>query len=233
MMNSPKLFDFDDSQSLADALSQRVISDLEAVLKVRESATLLLSGGSTPRLFFKTLSRIPFEWNRVKISLVDERMVPKDHPESNAAMIQRLLRQNEAAAAEFILMYEARMDAQNASKVCEQNFKTKLFPFDVIVLGMGNDGHTASLFPRNPSLKEALDPNNSALCISMTPQDAPHQRLSLTLSAILSAQHIYVHFEGEAKAKVYQEAMAGRDSHVMPIRAVLQQNQKEIKVFKR
>lgn len=106
-------------------------------------------------------------------------------------------------------------------------------PIDVLILGMGGDAHTASLFPNNVKLEEAFDLAREDLCIAIEPDSAPFMRMSLTLRALLSARHIYLHFEGEEKRKVYEEAMNGEDQHEMPIRSVLNQELKDIEVFYR
>ncbi len=86
---------------------------------------------------------------------------------------------------------------------------------------MGNDSHTASLFPNNEKLKEAFDLENENLCISITPQTAPYERMSLTLGAILSAKNIILHIQGEEKLKVYEKALVSTDIYKTPISAVL------------
>jgi 6-phosphogluconolactonase len=96
---------------------------------------------------------------------------------------------------------------------------------------MGDDGHTASLFPHNPKLPEALDMNNDTLCIAMTPSTAPHERMSLTLAALLQAHRLYLHFEGEKKRLVFDEAIKNTDANEMPIRALLHQDTKDIEVY--
>ncbi|WP_295421007.1 6-phosphogluconolactonase [Sulfurovum sp.] len=222
---------FSNSQSLADALSQKVATDLEAALAKKGKATLLVSGGSTPITLFEKLQKCDIDWSKVRIGLCDERWVPPQHPDSNERLIKQKLMQSYAAKAEFIGMYHDTPSAKDAQLDCAAEIKQKLLPFDVLILGMGKDAHTASLFPHNPKLKEGLDIHNTSLCIALKPLDALHSRMSLTLPAILSADHLYLHFEGEEKRAVYKNALEGNDIYEMPIRALLQQKQKKVEVY--
>ena len=120
---------------------------------------------------------------------------------------------------------------KDAEILCGETIKEKLLPFDVLVLGMGSDAHTASLFPDNVKLKEAFDLENEALCIAIEPKTANYMRMSLTRQAILSAAHIYLHFEGKEKLAVYREALSGEDMYTMPIRSVIMQDSKDVEVY--
>lgn len=128
-------------------------------------------------------------------------------------------------------MYQDRLSADEAESTCDKTIKASLWPCDVAVLGMGEDAHTASLFPFNEKLTQAFDPGNRGLCIAITPQSAPHQRMSLTLSALLQVKHLYLHFEGEKKRSVFEEAMKTGDRVAMPIRSILHQDTNDIEVY--
>ncbi|HHD83429.1 MAG TPA: 6-phosphogluconolactonase [Campylobacteraceae bacterium] len=222
---------FETPDALAQSLSDAIAVDLSEAIAERGRATLLVSGGSTPLRLFRALRKKPIAWEYVRVGLCDERWVPESDPASNAAFVKRELLQEHAAAATFVGIYTEGVVPEEAEALCSRRLKEWLWPFDVIVLGMGTDAHTASLFPWNPRLQEALEKSDPELCIAMTPSDAPHPRMSLTLQAILSAGHIYLHFEGEEKLRVYEEALQGDDAFAMPIRAVLKQNEKKIEVY--
>jgi len=224
-------YEFASSQELAEALSQRIATDLQAAIDAKGSASLLVSGGSTPKPLFRVLCEKDIDWSRVRIGLVDERWVDPAHEESNERLIRNELLQGRAAAAEFVGMYQEGSSAEEAEVSCSEKIEKELSPFTVVVLGMGGDAHTASLFPDNPKLEEAYRLSNPLYCIAIHPQSAPHTRMSLTLPAILSAEHLYLHIEGEEKQKVLEEALRGEDRFAMPIRAVLQQNQKTVEVY--
>jgi 6-phosphogluconolactonase len=222
---------FAHSDDLINALSVSIIADLEEVISEKGSAVLLVSGGSTPKPLFKRLSETPIAWENVRIGLCDERWVNPEHADSNEKMVRDLLLREYAASAQFIGLYCAGMSADEAQNECSQRVKSELWPIDVCILGMGDDAHTASLFPNNPKLLEGLDESNKNLCIAITPQTAPHPRMSLTFCAIMSACHLYLHFEGEKKRLVFEEALRGTDVVAMPIRAFLHQKIKDIEVY--
>jgi len=228
MSRSEHAFSIQDD--LIEALSQSILAQLQEAISTKGKASLLVSGGSTPKPLFEKLKQASLEWEKVTIGLCDERWVPSSHADSNAQFVKEFLMQDKAGKASFVGMYKEGRDAHEAEEVCSQDMQ-KLLPFDVVILGMGGDAHTASLFPENEKLEEAFDLKNKKLCISIEPKTAPHMRMSLTLSAILSAEHLYLHFEGKEKLSVYEEAISGEDRHTMPIRSVLNQNIKDIEVY--
>jgi 6-phosphogluconolactonase len=222
---------FAHSDELLSALCTAIITDLEEAISEKGSAVLLVSGGSTPKPLFKRLRETPIAWENVRIGLCDERWVNPEHADSNEKLVRELLLQEHAINAQFIGLYCTGMSADEAQNECSEKVKSQLWPIDVCVLGMGDDAHTASLFPHNPKLLEGLEDGNKNLCISITPQTAPHPRMSLTFSAIISTRHLYLHFEGEKKRLVFEEALRGSDVEAMPIRAFLQQEIKDIEVY--
>jgi 6-phosphogluconolactonase len=221
---------FSKQEDLTEALSQSILAQLQKAIETKGKASLLVSGGSTPKPLFEKLKQVPLDWEKVTVGLCDERWVPSSHADSNEQFVKELLLQEKASKANFVGMYKVGMDADEAEEVCSQEMR-KLQPFDVVILGMGTDAHTASLFPENEKLEEAFELKNQNLCISIEPKTAPHMRMSLTLSAILSAEHLYLHFEGKEKLSVYEKAISGADRHTMPIRSVLNQDIKDIEVY--
>jgi 6-phosphogluconolactonase len=221
---------FSKQEDLTEALSQSILAQLQKAIETKGKASLLVSGGSTPKPLFEKLKQAPLDWEKVTVGLCDERWVPSSHADSNEQFVKELLLQEKASKANFVGMYKVGMDADEAEEVCSQEMR-KLQPFDVVILGMGTDAHTASLFPENEKLEEAFELKNQNLCISIEPKTAPHMRMSLTLSAILSAEHLYLHFEGKEKLSVYEKAISGADRHTMPIRSVLNQDIKDIEVY--
>jgi 6-phosphogluconolactonase len=218
---------------LLHALSRRIAKDLREAIEKRSRASLMVSGGKTPQALFEMLSQEALPWEKVSVGLVDERWVSPEHAESNERLVKTYLLQGKASSASFIGMYHEGVDAYEAQEICHQRIKNTLWPFDVVILGMGNDGHTASLFPHNSALKKGLAIGTDTLCIAVQPGSALHMRMSLTLRAILAADHLYLHFEGEDKVAVFEEAMEGMDVDGMPIRAVLHQPDKEVEVYYR
>lgn len=230
-MTNIHLHQFQNSQTLVESLSQKISKQLQEAINQRGKASLIVSGGSTPKPLFEKLSSIDIEWSAVTVGLCDERWVDAHHADSNEKLVREYLFQNRASGAKFSSMYREGLEAVDAIEQCNRQVQMDLMPMDVLVLGMGGDAHTASLFPHNAKLAEGLSLENSSLCITMQPDDAPHQRMSLTRKAILDAEHIYLHFEGEQKRRVYDEAIGGEDMITMPIRSILNQKQKDIEVY--
>jgi len=227
--STSNLHEFENSQALVENLSQKIAKQLQQAIDKQGKASLIVSGGSTPKPLFEKLSTIDIEWSAVTVGLCDERWVDANHKDSNEKLVREYLLQARASGAKFSSMYREGVEAVEAIELCEERITQELLPLSVVILGMGTDAHTASLFPHNPKLAEGLSLESGRLCVSMKPADAPHQRMSLTLPAILGAEHIYLHFEGEQKRRVYEEAVSGEDAMAMPIRSIL--NQKNIEVY--
>jgi len=229
MMNN--IHNFEIQNELIEQLSQRIIKNLEEAILKNGKATLLVSGGNTPKPLFEKLSSINIDWEKVVVGLCDERWVSTKHKDSNELFVKSILLKNFARKAQFVPLFQENLLIEDAQEFCSQTVANKLFPFDVVILGMGTDGHTASLFPNNVKLKEALSLDNENLCISMEPEFAPHKRMSLTRSAILGACNIYLHFEGEEKQKIFEKVLEGMDINKMPISSIINQSIKSIEVY--
>lgn len=212
---------FDDPGTLAGELAESVAADLRAAVSSDGEATLVVSGGSTPRPFFHALARLPLGWDRVTVTLADERWVAPDDEASNEALVRRELLVAEAAAASFLPLKNAAATPEEGRDACEQALAGLRRPFDVLVLGMGGDGHTASLFPGAAELAAGLDPEGARLCLAVRPRSAPHPRMSLTLPALLASRKIVLHLVGEEKLAVYRRALQPGPLEELPIRAVL------------
>jgi len=215
------LHTFATNAELSQELAGRIAADLADALALRRTAILAVSGGSPPRPLFEALSLQPVEWSRVIVTQVDERWVEDDHVDSNARLIKQYLLQNRAAAAEFL-----GMKTPDASPfAAEAAVSAKLAPcaegIDVVVLGMGDDGHTASFFPGAATLARALDPVGTELCVAVRPPSAPHDRMTLSLATLLRARHVYLHIVGAAKQAVLRRAGEPGEIAQLPIRALL------------
>jgi 6-phosphogluconolactonase len=200
---------FASRQELAAALASDVAASLSTAITDRGHAQLALSGGTTPKLFFHELAHIKIDWSRVTITLVDERCVPITDDRSNAKLVREHLLRLRAASAKFVQLYGGRDNAQ------------ELGPFDVVVLGMGTDGHTASFFPGGDNLGEALDVLTTKRIVTMTAPGAPEKRLTFTLPILLDSNFVVLHIEGEDKKKALAEAEKPGPVKDMPIRAFL------------
>jgi 6-phosphogluconolactonase len=193
---------------LAKALANRVAAALSAGITRNGSAILAVSGGTTPQLFFQHLSKREIAWEKVSITLVDERSLPETSDRSNARLVRLALLQNHAAKARFVPLY-ANPSAE------------RLGAFDACILGMGNDGHTASFFPGGNTLAEAINPATTKSLITMEAPGAGEPRITFTLPRLTKAKFLALHIEGAEKSRVLATAIAGDDKMQMPVRAVL------------
>ena len=221
---------FDDADSLANALAAQVAADLRAGIASLGAATLAVSGGSTPKKFFAALSSEKLDWGKVTITLVDERWVDSSSDRSNAKLVADLLLQNEAKAATFISLWSGGdLPTVEAVAKTNANLAELKLPFDAVILGMGNDGHTASFFPGGDTLHEALTSAGPALTLNA--QGAGEPRITLTLPCLLQSKAIYLHIEGPEKAATLEKAIAVGPVEDMPIRAVIRQTQVPISIY--
>lgn len=227
----PAIHKFDSNAGLATQLAIRVASDLRQAIGNRGSATLAVSGGSTPRLFFEALSEQPLAWNKVSITQVDERWVDESHVDSNARLICQYLLKNEAARANFLSMKTPGSSPFSAITAVREKLDIFSGEIDVIVLGMGEDGHTASFFPGAKTLHEALNPSSIELCVPVSPPYAPHERMTFALPSLLRARQCYLHIVGQDKYRVLEEAEKLGDVYELPIRCVLNSPGRQLEIF--
>jgi 6-phosphogluconolactonase len=220
--------DFADKQQLASALAEAVAQDLRTAVAARGRASLAVSGGTTPALFFRTLAgRTDVDWDKVTVTLVDERWVDESSERSNARLVKANLLQGPAAAAMFVPLYrggaEPNIAATNAA------LEAVPMPLDLVHLGMGNDGHTASFFPGGDNLHEALTVEGPA--VSMTAPGAGEPRVTLVLRRLLEARALYLHIEGEGKVETLRQAEAEGPIEAMPVRAILRATQTPLTIY--
>ena len=220
---------FDSKEAASVALAEHIAGWLESAVAQRGEATMIASGGASPLATFRALRRQRLPWHKVTVVPSDERLVPPDHGDSNEGMLRRELMQEEAAAATLISLAGAKNpeDMQLASLNARLAMLTT--PLDIVLLGMGDDGHTASLFPDSPDLADAL--NSPDYCVLQRPSHLEAARLSLTPALLLDAREIVLLFFGAGKRTVYQRAVAGGDVEELPVRFVLQQQIAPLKVF--
>lgn len=218
----------------AQVIARDVADHLRSALSRRGRAVLCVSGGRSPIALFEALRREDLDWSRVQIILADERCVPEDHADSNAGLVRMHLLQERAAQARFVSWldpdFARRVDRPAVSEVAAQarhaeSVLRELGPADVLILGLGLDGHTASIFARMSCLGSALDPQSQALCLPVEPDCLPaglaHARITQTLAHLLRSGHIVLPV-GPDKQAVFEQACAGvRDD--LPISHFLHQ----------
>jgi 6-phosphogluconolactonase len=225
-----ELVEFENTSALDIELSAKVAKLLIADIADTGSASLVVSGGRTPMGFFHLLSQQMLDWSKVSITLADDRWVDADHADSNEKLVRANLLINEAHQATFIGLKNSAADAIVGEPEAEQALAA-VGKFTVLILGMGDDGHTASLFPGADALALGLDMDSGRTCIGVTPTAAPHQRISMTLPRLLDSQQIIIHISGAGKQQVLEQAQAGDDVKALPIRAILNQQQAPLAIY--
>ena len=221
-----KFQQFESQDVAASALAQQVAADLAAAIAARGRAVLAVSGGRSPVPFLHALSQQVLDWSRLTVTLVDERLVPVQHADSNAGLVRDHLLQGAAASACFLPLVGAAQSLDSELATARACWQTP----DVAVLGMGDDGHTASLFPGAANLAEGLDPANSAALIAVQPPLAPHARISMTLAELLRCGRLYLAIAGDSKRRVLEHATRTL-SAAQPVSHVLQQTQTALHVY--
>ena len=223
--------EFPDQKVLTVYLADRISELLAAGITDNGQASLAVSGGSTPVELFKRLSRQDIPWQLIVITLVDERWMEPTATDSNEYLVRTHLLQNRASAATFIGITNSAATAGAGEVECEQQLRQVPRPFDVLILGMGDDGHTASLFPGAENLSEATNIESGRTCMSIAPINAPYERMTLTLPVILDSRQIFLHITGLNKYNVLQKASKKGPIEEMPIRFILQQTATPVEVY--
>jgi 6-phosphogluconolactonase len=221
---------FSGAQALESHVAGDIASHLARAITDRGEASLLVSGGHSPAGLFEQLRKQALDWSRVSVALVDERWVEPTDSGSNERMVREALLREGAAVARFSGLKNPAPSPELGAAAAWNASEYWPRPADVTVLGMGNDGHTASLFPGSPNLKSALDRNAPEGYVGMWSPTAPHARLSLNLSALLDSRRILIFLLGDAKWRTYEAACGPGPVEEMPVRAVLRQERVPVEV---
>jgi 6-phosphogluconolactonase len=229
----PSVIRFDDAAGLTGALADHIVARLSDGVRRHDAASFVASGGTTPGVLFDALATREAPWHRIVITTTDERWVSPDDDRSNEKLVRTHLIKNRAASAKLVPLMTRHASPAEAEAEVDRAVAAMPRPFDVTLLGMGTDGHIASLFPGAKELGAALDSHSPALVRAMTPPDFAKTgaRMSLTLRAILASRLIVVLIRGEEKMNTYRLAMAGTDALEMPVRAVLHQTAVPVEVY--
>jgi len=231
MPNEFQRHDFADGEDLAPALAEWTAERLRAAIAARGAALLVVSGGRTPARFFDALSNAPLDWTRVAVTLADERRAGDSSPRSNARLVREALMRNHAMVASFSPLADARLSENQELVAASARLASLPLPADVVVLGMGEDGHTASWLPGADGLSEAMDQGARQLVAPIQAAAFSEPRLTLTGRVILRARAIALHIEGEAKLEAFAAALEGGPEEEMPIRAVINRAGDRLTVF--
>ncbi len=205
---------------LVPVLAGEIAATLAAAVRARGRATLAVSGGSTPRRLFAALAARELPWSDITVTLVDERWVSPEHADANARLVREHLLQGPAARARFVSLTTPAATPFEAVAEVDARLRAQAMPLDVAVLGMGEDGHTASFFPEAAELPAALS-DTRHLCCGLRPPRAPHLRMTLTLPCLLGASRVFLHLVGAGKRAVLETAMQDGPVAALPVRALL------------
>jgi 6-phosphogluconolactonase len=219
-----------DIETASRELAARIAASLAAAVGARGVASLVVSGGRSPVRLFEILREQPLDWSHVCVALADERWVSPEDAGSNERLVREVLLKDHAAPARFLGLKNGAPTPDLGAVSAWETFARVPRPFDAVVLGMGDDGHTASLFPGSPNLPRALNQAAAAGCVGMWAPVEPHPRLSLNLTALLDSRRIAVLITGESKWRTYAAACAAGPVEDMPIRAVLRQSRTPVDV---
>ncbi|WP_114325475.1 6-phosphogluconolactonase [Candidatus Colwellia aromaticivorans] len=223
--------DFETREALDIALADKVSEILQQAISLKGKASIAVSGGSTPKGFFKVLSHKDIDWKKVTITLADERWVDITSDASNTRLVHENLLQNKASVAKFFHLKQGEVLCDDTLADLNVAAHNALLPLDVLILGMGEDGHTASLFPCSAQIKQALDINNENALMVVQPTTAPHQRITFSFASLSQSKNVFLHLSGDSKKQVLEKALNGDDVFDMPIRKFLQTDNIDTQVY--
>ncbi len=238
-----RLQEFSSRSEMVKSISVQTAKLLAEAIILNGSASYVAAGGSTVPPLFKALSNFDIEWEKVNITLTDDRWVKPNDPTSNQFLIANTLLQNKASRANFVPLLRDCETAEEAVALSNAAVTAIAKPFDVTLLGMGVDRHVASLTPNTPGIEQALDTSRSAMVckigpVKIGPADGPSRaeiRLSLTLRAILESKVIFIMITGDEKLEALKKAnqLKGplKNPAVSPVSAILHQVQCPVYVF--
>jgi 6-phosphogluconolactonase len=219
---------FPSGEALARSLARDVTAALERRLAADGAAGLVVSGGRTPATFLRELGSRELDWSNVFVTLADERCVAAHDPASNLRLVREAFADVPASVAALVAVDATAPDA--ASSWSEALGKMPR-PFAAVVLGLGDDGHFASLFPGMPGLATALDLSNTTRVVAGVAPVEPRARLSLTLPTLLDTDLLVLHVTGDSKLATLQLAACGGSALEMPVRALLEQRRVPLEIY--
>lgn len=221
---------FANSAETAQGLATFVADALRDALRRRGKASLIVSGGRTPVLFLNALSAHQIDWANVHVGLADDRWLPPDHADSNERLVRENLLRGPAASAHFVSLVNSIETAEQHLASAEISLLKMQQPYDAIILGVGDDGHTASLFPDADGIADALNLKQAKQLAAITPKTAPYQRITLTLRALLNSRALMFLIEGEGKRTALEQSV-DKEKNRFAISTLLQQEFVPVHLF--
>jgi len=218
---------FETRVEASTAAAKRMAELVAKRLDNNGDASIVVSGGTSPQQCMAALAQAPLDWPRVQVLLSDERWVPADHEDSNEKLVRETLLVGPAAAAQFLPVYAAGVSPEE--RCDELQDPLPVLPFSCSLIGIGTDGHFASLFPDAEQLKSGLDVESGRLYMPITTAASPHSRISMTLAAISRSDEIALLFFGDEKLDVYKQAKDSTNGY--PLSRLLRQKRAPVRLF--
>lgn len=215
-----QLNEFSNRSALDTELADKVAGILSEAVARHGKASIAVSGGSTPKGFFQELSNKELPWANITITLADERWVDIGSNDSNTRLVHENLLQNRAVNAKFFHLKQGESLTENTLNDLNIAAETTILPLNVLILGMGEDGHTASLFPCSDQIEQGLAADAPSL-MKVVPKTAPHDRITFSFNALKQSEHTFLHISGDKKKEVLEQALNDTKINAMPIRAFL------------
>ena len=227
---------FSNRTELFNALTKNCLSFLTTALHNHGVASILASGGSTPAPLYERLSASDLNWGVIRVALVDERWVDRDHEASNESFLYRTLLKNKAELAVFTGMKNAASSAEEGYGEIERRYRSLPQPFTLAILGIGADGHTASWFPHAEGLAAAIASDDERLVTPIAARASRvtglhTERMTLTLAGLLRSERLILLLTGDEKLAVYRHAQSTGSIEDMPVRALLQQERVPLELY--
>jgi len=223
--------EFKTAEALAGSFSDRIGKVLSEAIDGRGEALLAVSGGKTPVMPFQALAEVEIAWEKVTITLVDERFAPSTSDRSNERLARQNLLHHAAAKARFVGLYHPAPTIEDAAREASKAVSGLPYPFDIVILGMGDDGHTASFFPDATTLSVLLNPKGQEAILPVHATSAGEPRLTFSLARLVGGRHIALHIQGEEKKATLETALAGKGDHPMPISSIFEHAGKPVDIF--
>ncbi len=220
---------FNSPEALAHQLAYDVSKRIERGIKRDGDASLVVSGGNTPLSLFGELQHCDVDWKHVHVTLADERWVDPAEPHSNEKLVREHLLNDEM---HFVPLKNQAASVEEGIAASEKAIRAMPQPFSACVLGMGEDGHTASLFPMHEQSHASMQEGYTDYCVAIN--DAPKEpadRISLSKHALLQSRYLAIHILGEQKRNMIEEAMRHYDPDVYPISAFLHQDEVPVCIY--
>ncbi len=229
-MNNIRVIKKDSRDALLTTLLADIMAGLSDAVATRDQASMLLSGGTSPGALYQMMAQQEFDWGKVWFGLSDERWVAPDHADSNEKLVHDTLLRHQAGAAHFIGLKSPEQDIVKGADLSNHALEDLPSPYDITLLGMGLDGHTASLFPDSPDTPAALAADALSLCHPIRRGEGETPRISMTRNALLNSREIKLLIYGAEKWAIFEQARQQISNH-QPVSHILNQTQTPVTLY--